>query len=889
MTAIRRFFLRLLNALRPSRAESELRREVSSHLALLEESFRSRGLSPEDARLAARRAFGNVELAKEMHRETRSLIHIDDLRSDLRYAARTLRASRGFSTVVVLTLALGIGAATAVFTFVNAIVLKPLGFPDNDRLVAVLPAVRGETIAVTPGDFLDWQAQNHSFADMAAFTVAPYSLTGRGEPAAVLAAVVSARFAETLGVTPVAGRTFASEAEADRNHTVMISNRLWRGHFQASPDIIGATITLDGAPYTVIGVMPEGFSFPRDLLVGSSRGSGARAVPDVDLWAPLAIRPGYRANAFLQVIGRLKPNVNIEQATANIATINASLETLYPTDRRNKNVSIVSLKNKIVRPVRPLLLTLFGAVMLLLTIACGNVAILLLARGTARERDAAIRIALGSGRRRLIQQRLAESVLLACLGGAGGVIVAIVAVRMLTTLVPPASLPRMTEIGVDGSVVAFSAVVSLIASIAFGILPVLQYCHSDVATALRRVNVTHTANSRYLSSLVSLQVALAFVLLFGAGLLFKSFQRLTNVAPGFKPDNILTLDLTLPDRSYSSLTEMRTFASETLQRLESAPGVVASGAVNLLPIGGPTLMGDFILEGVERPPGFIAVKPAISPGYFRTMGIPLLRGRDFEKTDTDHANGVAIVSESFARRAWTNQDAIGKRLKLGFGRPEQQSWLTVVGLVADIKQDSLALESKPAIYVPLLQAPQPFLLRNLTFAVRTANDPRAIESLVRERIAKLDPLLPIQRVSTMTQLLSDSVAAPRFRATLLGGFAGSALLLIAVGIFSVLGYSIARRTREIGVRMALGARHSSVSALVIKSAITMTTVGILFGMFLTLGVTRALQQFLFRMSPLDLQTYVLTAAVLCGLAVLASFIPARRAARVDPVIALRAE
>ncbi|PYR88760.1 MAG: hypothetical protein DMF84_27175 [Acidobacteria bacterium] len=818
MGHVRRFFLRLGNALRPGRAEPDLAREVSSHLRLLEDEFRRRGMSEEQAGLAAKRAFGGIEQTKELARDARSFVWFDEVRRDLHYAVRTFRRSPGFSAVAVLTLALGIGSTTTIFSFVNAVLLNPLAYPASDRLVVVALTMNGTPISVTPGDFLEWQAQNHSFEAMAAGTVTPYNLTGRGEPIGVLTGLVSDRFAETLRVAPQLGHSFAAEADADRSHSVIISDHLWRHRFNADPAIIGSSITLEGAPYTVVGVMPAGVSFPRELMTSD----GARTLPDVDSWVPLTLRPNDRANGFLEVVARLKSDVSCAQAQIEMATIQRALaDRFMPRELRDLNVGlrVVQMQEQIVRAVRPLLLTLFRAVTLLLVVACANVANLLLGRAATREREVAIRSALGSGRRRLIQQYLIESVLLGALGGALGLLVTNVGIDLISALIPPGTLPRVREVRIDSHVLIFSTAVSVITGLMFGLLPAMQAGNTDLTTTFRGTGATHTMRSRYLRVLVAAEVALAFVLLVGAGLLFKSFARLTSVNPGFRPESILTLDVTLPEGSYPTLTEMRAFSSAVLEGMRHTPAMVESGAVNLLPIGGPLLSGDFTLEGVPRPRGFTAVKPAVSPGYFRALGIPMLRGRDFNERDTENAPGVAVVTERFARRAWLGQDAIGKRLKLGFGRPEDQPWLTVVGVVGDVKQSTLADETRPAIYVSLMQAPQPFLLRNLTFVARTAVDPRSVASLVREDIHRVDPLLPIDRVATMTQLLSDSVAEPRFRAVLLGAFGASAVVLIAVGMLGVLGFFVARRTQEIGLRIAIGAQRADIVTLIVKQAL----------------------------------------------------------------------
>jgi predicted permease len=881
----RRFLVRLANALRPGRAEPDLAREIASHLKLLEDEFRRRGMSEEEARLAAKRAFGGVEHAKEAHRDARSFVWLDDARRDVRYAVRTLRRSPGFSTVAVLTVALGIGSTTTIFSFVNAVLLNPLVYPASDRLVVVAPTMNGIPVSVTPGDFLEWQHQSRSFEEMAAGTVTPYTLTGRGEPMGVLAGLVSDRFAETLRVAPQFGHTFGVGNRAETSQSVILSDHMWRRRFNSDPAIIGTSITIEGAPYTVVGVMPSGVSFPRELMSSE----GARTLPDVDLWVPLTLRPKDRANGFLKVVARLKPGVTVAQAQAEMTILQTALASRFLPHERNIGMRVVEMQEQIVRPVRPLLLTLFSAVILLLVLACANVANLLVARAAARDRELAIRSALGSGKRRLIQQYLIESVLLATFGGALGLLLTKVGVHLLAALIPPGSLPRIGDVQIDAHVLMFSLAASVITGLMFGLLPAMQAGNTDLTTAFRGTGATHTMRSGYFRFLIAGEVALAFVLLVSAGLLFKSLARLTSVNPGFRPDSILTVDVTLPEGSYPTLAEMRAFSSAVLEGIRHTPAVTESGAVNLLPIGGPLLSGDFILEGVPQPRDFTAVKPAVSPGYFPAMGIPVLRGRDFNERDTEHAPGVAVVTEQFARRAWPGQNAIGKRLKLGFGRPEEQPWLTVVGVVGDVKQSALSDETRPAIYVPLLQAPRSFLLRNLSFVARTAIDPGRMASVLRDEIHHVDPLLPVGRIATMTQLMSDSVAEPRFRAVLLGAFGASAVVLITVGMLGVLGFLVARRTHEIGLRLAIGAQRADIATLVVKQALRMTGMGIVCGAALAFAVTRLLERFLFEISPHDPAIFMLMAAVLCVMSLVASYVPVRRATKVDPLVALRCD
>ena len=808
--------------------------------------------------------------------------------ADLRFGARMLTRHPAFTSLAVLTLALGIGATTTIFSLVNGVLLQPLPYRDSDRLVvvSVLPPGSSASIAVTPGDFVDWQTLSRSFDAMTAFTASPLNLTDAGEPMRVLAASVTDRFADTLRVAPQIGRAFTErrEREGDATSPVLISDRLWRTRFASDSGIVGRALRLDGAVYSIAGVMPADFSFPRELL----RSRGARVPQDVDVWIPLRLRPGYRANAFLQVVARLKAEVSIAQARAEMTAIESRLGAEFVADR-GAGVLVEPLQERLVSGVRPLLFILFGAVALLLVIACANVANLLLGRAAGRQREAAIRTALGAGRRRLVQQQLTESMLLGMCGGAAGLLAAIWGVDLVIALVPHGLLPRVNEIRIDPLVLIFATVTSLVTGAAFGIGPALHAAAADITVTLKGASAMHTAHVRALGAFVIAQVALAFVLVAGAALLGESLIRLTGVDAGFESDRLVSFDVTLPEGSYAGLNEMRGFAASVVDRMRRVPGVAQVGAVNLLPIGGALLTGDFNVEGVTRPPGLVAVKPSVSAGYFRAMGVPILRGRDFDARDRADAPGVAIVTERLAGRLWPGQTALGRRLTLGFGPANRQPWHTVVGVVGDIRQTTLADDPRPAIYAPIAQAPQPFLLRELSFVVRASGSPMSVVPAIRDQIHAVDPALPIGRVAAMTDLLADSVSEPRFRALLVGSFAASALALIAIGMLGVLAYAVARRTREIGVRMALGAQRVDVIGLVVRQAMAMTIAGIVIGAALAYPATGVLTRFLFQVSPHDPVVFVGAAVALCVLALVASYVPARRASGVDPLVALRTE
>jgi putative ABC transport system permease protein len=883
--------------LSPTR-EAEIVEELALHLEESSREFMAAGATADEAARMALADFqdGNVlaekmSVLRQAHVAAPTTLgappgHVlSDLWGDVRYAGRVLRRSPGFTVAAVLTLALGIGGTTTVFSFVNAVLLRPLPFPDSSRLVMVEPS--DEPATTTPADFLEWRTRSRSFENMAAFTGESFSLTGDGEPEQIHAAAVTASFFDTLGVTAIVGRTFMpAEDQPGSNHVAVIGSSLWRRRFQADAGVVGTVITLNRQPVTVVGVMPDGFDFPRDVAPSNI----GRARP-IDVWTPIVLQPGDRANAFLRVVGRLRGDVIPSHAQAEMSTVAAQVAEHAPADRRVETVRLMALHERMIRDVRPLLLVLSGAVAFLLVIACSNVANLLLARSTMRQQEVALRAALGAARARLVRQFLMESVVLAVLGGLVGIVLAIGAVSVLRTAIPPGSLPRLGEIVVDRPTLAFTLLTALLTGGLFGLVPALRSTGANVSTTLKTSGPTKTARSGMLHLLVASEVALTFVLLVGAGLLINSFWRLTSIEPGFDPERILTASVTLSEGDYPTSETMTSFSSEVLARLKRAPGVTDVAALNWLPLGGALIRGTFSVEGLHEipEPASVASKPAVSPDYFRTMGIPLLRGRAFDMRDGAQAPHVAIVSDGLARMLWPGSDPLGKRLTLGFGPPDEQPWVTVVGIVGDVKQTALGDETPPAIYVPLQQAPRPFLLRNLTFVVRTAVDPMIVAPVVRRELHNVAPNLPLRRLQTMRTLLGDSVSEPRFRSTVFALFAAVSVVLVATGILGVLAFAVARRTREIGVRMALGAQRHTVVRHVVGQALRMTALGLAGGVVAAVALTRVLSRFLFDVRASDPPTFVAAAIVLLLAAIVASYVPARRATRVDPLVALRAE
>ena len=884
-----RYWLRAL--LRRERLETDLDEELRYHLAREIERLRDGGMPLGEAQRTARLSFGNVAVLKEESRDARGTRFIEELVADIGYALRLLRRSPGFAAVAILTLAMGIGLTTAIVSVVSAVLVRPLAYPESDRLVMVLPSQRTDgpfTFAtVTPGDFLEWRAQNATFAHISGFTGSSFVLTGAGDPQRINGASVTSEFFSTLGVAPLLGRTFTADDMVEGgSQVVVLSGGLWRNRFAADPSVIGRRVTLDGAPYTVIGVMPEEFGFPQELPQ-----PGLSPQVQVRLWTPAVLHEGDRANAFLFVVGRLRPMRSLEQAHADMRTL--AVRQWKQSGRPGvpaPDVRLVPLHTYVVAGVQPLLLVFLGAVLFVLLIACANVANLLAARAIARQKEVAVRVSLGSSRRRLIRQLLTESGVLGALGGIGGLALAAPGMRMLLALIPPGALPRVTDVHLDGPVLLVALMLAVGTGVIFGIAPALHATRIDTSAALRDGAATQTAHTRLMRGLIVAEVALVVVLLTGAGLLMKSFLRLTAVDPGFRPQNILSLSVNLPDREYPSIAQMNAFHRTVLERFAHVAGVDRVGAVNWLPLGGDLIRGDFLVEDApQNTRDLVAAKPAVSPDYFSVMGMPLVRGRAFTPADTDGAPPVAVITDGLARRLWHGRDPIGKRLKLGFGAADADPWRTVVGVVGTVKQTGLGDESSEAVYTPLTQAPRSFLLMAMTFVVRTPLDPAAVAPVLRREIQAVDPNLPVDRITTLSDLLSDSVSEPRFRTVVVGAFAGVALALVATGIMGVLAYLVTQRTREIGLRMALGADGVQVVRLVLRQTFVMSLAGVVLGLAAASALTQLLRSYLFDVQPTDPMTFAGAAALLVAVALVASYVPARRATNVDPLVALRSE
>jgi putative ABC transport system permease protein len=806
---------------------------------------------------------------------------------DLRFSARMLVKSPGFSIIAVVALALGIGANTAIFSIVNAVLLRPLPYEDPGRLVVLseeTPQLPG--MSVSYPNFLDWRDQNRAFEHLAAFRFASINITGSGEPERVQGRMVSANFFETLGVTPALGRApMAEEDRAGATPVAVVSHNLWQQRLDSNPNLTGKTLTLDGRVFAIVGVMPAGFRFyntPTDVFV--PLGLEADSMSDRDS------HPG------IYVLARLKPGVTIEQARADMDAVTGVLAQQYPVTNSNHSASVEFLHEDMVGSIRPALLVLLAAVACVLLIACANVSNLLLARATAREKEIAIRSALGASRGRLVRQLLTESLVLSLAGGALGLLLAVWGKDLLVAL-GPASLPRAQEITIDGSVLGFTLLIAVATGIVFGLVPAFQAARIDLNEALKdggRSPGAGPGRRGLRDALVVSEIALSLVLLVGAGLMIRSFVRLVQVDPGFDARNVLTAQVALPDAKYPERPQVAAFFERALERVRASPGVESASLITPLPLTGDGWQSDFRIEG--RPIPDRGEFPntdihLVGADYFQAMGVPLVRGRGFTPADRLGAVNVAVINATMARREWPGEDPIGKRLKVGgpeeLAGPKEkpEDWMTIVGVVGDVLQYGLDADPKTEVYIPHLQQP----VSVGTLVVRAKADPASVTAAVREAIHGVDKDQPIYNVRTMEAIVSESVASRRLSMLLLGVFATVALVLAAGGVYGVMSYAVTQRTHEIGVRMALGAQPGDVLRLVVVQGMATVLVGIAVGLAGAFAGTRLMSNLLFGVDASDPATFVGIALLLTTVAFVASYIPARRAARVDPLVALRYE
>jgi len=798
---------------------------------------------------------------------------------DLRYAVRQLRKSPGFTAVAVITLALGIGANTAIFSMINTVLLRPLPYKNAAALVKIWgtnPKKGIDVDAIAPADFEDLRSQSRAFEDIGASTDQVYNLTNAGDPESLPGYQLSANFFSLLGVDPVMGRTFsAGEDTLGHDHVVVLSYRLWQRRFGGNAGILGKAISLNGEPYTVIGVMPEGFYFP---------------VPDNELWTPMVVPAGAlndRSARFLRVWARLKPSISQQQAQAESATIAARIEALHPDTNTGQGAHLVSVEEEETRDIRPALLALMGAVGFVLLIACANVANLLLARSAKRRGEIAVRAALGASQLRLVQQFVTESILLGLVGGALGVFLASLSVNMLVRMFPPTvsnlNIPRVESIPIDGRVLGFALVVSLLTGLLFGIAPALR-SRINLREGLQDASrgSRGSRNGTYRSALVVSEVALSLVLLVGAGLLVRSFVDLLGRKLGFTADGVLTFRVILPDAKYPSEPQQRNFTDQVLRGVRALPGVRSVGGVTFLPLSGWYAVRTFSIPGRPAEKEAPVVWSAASPDYFHTMEVTTLRGRTFTEQDLASGEPVVVVSQAFAQQYWPDRDPIGEQMTLQYDKTPRR----VVGVVGDVRHFGASSDATPQVYVPYQQA----LASLMCFVVRTSlSNPLSLASGVQRVVWSVDKDQPLTHVLTMDQLVSESIAPQRVLTLLLAVFAGLALVLAAVGVYGVMTHSVVERTREIGIRMALGAGRQEVLWLVIARGMALTVAGVAVGAAGAWGLTRFLTTMLYGVRPTDPTTFVVVSVALTATAFVASYIPAYRATKVDPMVALRYE
>ena len=801
--------------------------------------------------------------------------------TDLRQALRTLIKSPGFSAIIVTVLAVGIGANTAIFSIVNGVLLKTLPFHNASRLVSVSGIVRGEeeNSASLP-DIRDWRAQSKTLDAIAPVSGYAVTMTGNGDPASLEVVVTTGDLFTMLGATPLLGRVMsAKDDEKGAEPVVLIAETTWANHFGRRPSIVGDAVTLDGVRCTVIGVMPAAFQFPIQ-------------VEPIEAWMPLGAVKfvaqflDQRGAHFARAVGRLAPGATLEQATSEMQTIAAQLAKEYPASNAVRpSARVSSLQDRLVHEYRLGLIVLLCAVAAVLLIACANVANLLLARGTVRHKEMAIRAAMGAPRSRLIRQLLTESLILAAASGALGAVIALWGVEALVAA-SPLEIPRFKAVTIDRGVLLFTTVVSMATGMLFGLAPALYLSRADAGDTLkdagRGSSSSRTARTRQM--LVVAEIALSLVLLASAGLLLRSLIVLQHVDPGFVAEQAITTGLLLPDARYPDGPARTAFYRRMDEAIHALPGATASGIATTLPLSGSDMNVGFTIEGRPQEPGArtSAAYFAVSPDYFKAMGIRLVQGRTFTGADSETSPPVAIVSEAFARRYWPNENPIGKRVNAGVNK---RGPCDIVGVVADVKQIALAEPAKPAMYTPFPQTPWPFL----SMVIRTPSDPAALTGSLRAVLATLDPDRPLGKVQTVTEYVTNSVATPRFTATLVGSFAALALLLAGFGLFSVMAYSVAQRRREIGIRMALGAQAADVRSLVVSQALGLGAIGLGVGLVGAVAAGRVIATLLFGVSPSDPMTIAGVCALLLAVLAAAAYLPARRATRVDPMMALRTE
>ena len=869
---------------RRKRMLKELDEDIREHIARETQDNIERGMSAKDARHAAMRKFGNVTQVMEETREVWSVVWLNQLLADIRFGLRMLRKNPGFTAVAVLTLALGIGANAAVFSVVYAVLLRPLPYKDPSSLIVLnetTPMVG--TVSVSYPNFLDWRNQSHTFSEMAAVRGVGFNLAGVTQPENISGDAVSPNFLSMIGVRPFLGRDFdASEEKAGTPPVILLSYSLWQSHFGGDPNIVGRTIKLDDRSFTIVGVLPSNY----------------RSLDKTDVMLPIGVwatdnsedakERGSRGD--LGVIGRLATGVSLTKARAEMEGIAARLATEYPASNDRFGVALQPIRDAFVSDIRPAILVLFGAVMFVLLIACANVANLFLVRGASRTKEVALRIALGASRGRIISQMLTESFVLAVLGGVLGLALAVAGIGGMSRLIPADMLSGAT-VNLNGAVLLFAACVVALASFIFGLAPALHSTKPDVQSELKeggRSGSAGAGQNQLRAALATAEISLALILLVGAGLMMKSLYRLLAVDPGFRPDRVLKLEMDLRTQQYSKDPAVLNFWQQVLEKVRVLPGVEAAAVGTAVPLTDSHGRADVTMEGMTAPaPGNYPHPDVhiISPGFVETLGIPLLRGRTFTDADHEKAPLVGMINVMTAKRFFPKEDPIGKRFMFGHPSTDPPKWYTIVGVVGDTRLYGLANPARLEVYVPFRQNPRSYM----ALVIKSGADPAALTSAIREAVQSIDKDQPLFAISTMKELVSNSVATRRMTLVLLGLFSGLALVLGAIGIYGVISYSVAQRTHEIGIRMALGAPRRDVFRLVVGQGLKLAGIGITIGIAGALGLARLMSSLLYGISATDFETFAGVSILLALVALLACFIPAQRAMRVDPTVALRYE
>lgn len=871
--------------LRRTRFEGDMDTELRAHIEAYTEDLVRDGMPPEEALRRARIQFGGVERIKEECRESRGVHFVESLMQDLRFATRMLRKSPGFTAVAVLTLTLGIGANSAIFSAVYGVLLRPLPYKDPSHLIVLNETTpRVGMVSVSYPNFLDWRAQSHAFSQFAVAYSVGFNLAGAGisQPENISGEAVSTNFLSMLGVHPFLGRDFEpSEEKPGTAPVVLLSYELWQSHLGADRNAVGRTISLDGHSYTIIGVLPAGF----------------RSLDKTDVLEPIGVFATSNSDTAdrgsrgdMSVVARLAPGTTLAQARAEMEGIAARLAKQYPASNDQFGVALRPIRDVFVGDIRTPLLVLLGAVLFVLLIACANVANLFLVRGAGRNKEFALRVAFGASRGRIIRQMLTESFALAFVGGVLGVLLALAGIRWISGMIMPEML-NGAQITLNGAVLLFTAGVVLLAAFVFGLAPALHSSKQDVQTELKEGSRTSTAGgaqNRLRRALAIAEISLSLVLLVAAGLMMKSLYHLLSVDPGVRTDHVLTMAMNLRTQQYSKPPTVRTFWQQVLERVSALPGVESAAIGTAVPFTGDHSRGDITIEGMPLPRPGSWPHPdfhVVSPGYLSTLGIPLLRGRDFTSADNENAPPVGIINSKLAQQFFPGQDPIGKRFMFGHPDTDPPKWITIVGVVGDTKLYGLANPARLEIYISARRS----AMGNMELLVKSKIDPAALISSIRAVVSSIDKDQPIFAVSTLNALRDSSIFGRRITLILLGVFSGLALVLATIGIYGVVSYAVAQRTHEIGIRMALGAQHRDVLRTVLGQGGKIALIGTAIGLAMALGLTRFMSSLLFSVSASDPLTFAGVAGLLLVVAMLACYIPARRAMKVDPMVALRYE